>query len=74
MVTPVLCQVVELLSVLIDRMVPLAQIQELRKLVVHCARLHVVTTEGNVELIPWYMVICGQCYSVRCRPGPNWTS
>jgi hypothetical protein len=37
-VTPVLCQVVELLGVLIHIMVPLAQIQELTKLVVHGAR------------------------------------
>jgi hypothetical protein len=38
MVTPVLCQVVELLDVLIDRTVPLVQIQKLCKLAVHCAR------------------------------------
>jgi hypothetical protein len=37
-VTPVLCQVVELLSVLIDRAVPLVQIQKLCKLVAYCAR------------------------------------
>jgi hypothetical protein len=36
-VTPVLCQVVELLGVLIDRAVPLVQIQELCKLTMHCA-------------------------------------
>jgi hypothetical protein len=38
MVTPVLCQIVELLNVLIDRTVPLVQIQKLYKLVAHCAR------------------------------------
>jgi hypothetical protein len=38
MVTPVLCQIVELLDVLIDRTVPLVQIQKLSKLAVHCAR------------------------------------
>jgi hypothetical protein len=38
MVTPVLCQIVELLDVLIDRTVPLVQIQKLCKLAVHCAR------------------------------------
>jgi hypothetical protein len=38
MVTLVLCQVVELLSVLIDRAVPLVQIQKLCKLVAYCAR------------------------------------
>jgi hypothetical protein len=38
MVTPVLCQIVELLNVLIDRMVPLMQIQKLCKLATHCAR------------------------------------
>jgi hypothetical protein len=38
MVTPVLCQVVELLDVLIDRIVPLVQIQKLYKLMEHCAR------------------------------------
>jgi hypothetical protein len=38
MVTPVLCQVVELLDVLIDRIVPLVQIQKLYKLTAHCAR------------------------------------
>jgi hypothetical protein len=38
MVTPVLCQIVELLNVLIDRMVPLVQIQKLYKLVAHYAR------------------------------------
>jgi hypothetical protein len=37
MVTPILCYVVELLDVLIDRTVPLAQIQKLCKLAVHCA-------------------------------------
>jgi hypothetical protein len=36
-VTTVLCQVVELMGVLINRMIPLTQIQELRKLVAHCA-------------------------------------
>jgi hypothetical protein len=29
-----------------------------------------VTTEGNAELIPWYMVISGQCYGVRCPSDP----
>jgi hypothetical protein len=38
MVTPVLCQVVELLDVLIDRIVPLVQIQKLYKLMAHYAR------------------------------------
>jgi hypothetical protein len=38
MVTPILCQVVELLDILIDRMVPLVQMQKLCKLAVHCAR------------------------------------
>jgi hypothetical protein len=37
-VTPVLCQIIELLNVLIDRTVPLVQIQKLCKLAVHCAR------------------------------------
>jgi hypothetical protein len=37
MVTPVLCQIVELLNVLIDRMVPLVQIQKLCNLAAHCA-------------------------------------
>jgi hypothetical protein len=36
-VTPVLCQIIEFLNVLIDRMVSLVQIQELCKLAVHCA-------------------------------------
>jgi hypothetical protein len=38
MVTPVLCQIVELLNVLIDRTVPLVQIQKLCKLAAHYAR------------------------------------
>jgi hypothetical protein len=38
MVTPVLCQIVELLDVLIDRTIPLVQVQKLYKLVAHCAR------------------------------------
>jgi hypothetical protein len=37
MVAPVLCQVVELLGILIDSAIPLVQIQELCKLTVHCA-------------------------------------
>jgi hypothetical protein len=37
MVTPVLCQIIELLNVLIDRMVPVVQILKLCKLAVHCA-------------------------------------
>jgi hypothetical protein len=37
-VTTVLCQVVELMGVLVDRMISLAQIQELRKLAANCAR------------------------------------
>jgi hypothetical protein len=37
-VTPVLCQIVELLNILIDRTVSLAQIQKLYKLVAHSAR------------------------------------
>jgi hypothetical protein len=37
-VTPVLCQIVELLDVLIDRTIPLVQVQKLYKLVAHCAR------------------------------------
>jgi hypothetical protein len=38
MVTPILCQIVELLNVLIDRSISLVQIQELCKLAAHCAR------------------------------------
>jgi hypothetical protein len=38
MVTPVLCQIVEFLNILIDRMVSLAQIQKLCKLTAHSAR------------------------------------
>jgi hypothetical protein len=38
MVTPVLCQIVELPNVLIDRTVLLVQIQKLFKLTVQCAR------------------------------------
>jgi hypothetical protein len=38
MVTPVLCQIVEFLNVLIYRMVSLVQIQKLCKLAAHCAR------------------------------------
>jgi hypothetical protein len=38
MVILILCQIVELLNVLIDRMVPLVQIQKLCKLAVHYAR------------------------------------
>jgi hypothetical protein len=37
-VTPVLRQIVELLNILIDRTVSLAQIQKLYKLVAHSAR------------------------------------
>jgi hypothetical protein len=37
MVTPVLCQIVEFLNILIDRSVSLVQIQELCKLAAHCA-------------------------------------
>jgi hypothetical protein len=37
MKTPVLCQVVELLGVLVDRAVPLVQIQKLYKFVAHFA-------------------------------------
>jgi hypothetical protein len=36
MMTPVMCQVFELLGVLIDRAVPLVQIQKLCKFAVHC--------------------------------------
>jgi hypothetical protein len=35
--TTVLCQVVELLGVLLERAVPLVQIQKLWKFMVHCA-------------------------------------
>jgi hypothetical protein len=38
MVTPVLCQIVEFLNILIDRIVSLVQIQKLGKLATHCAR------------------------------------
>jgi hypothetical protein len=38
MVSPVLHQVVELLSVLIDKEISLVQIQKLCKFMVHCAR------------------------------------
>jgi hypothetical protein len=38
MVTLVLCQIVEFLNVLIDRMISLVQMQKLCKLVAHCAR------------------------------------
>jgi hypothetical protein len=38
MVTPVLCQIIEFLNVLIDRSVSLVQIQELCKLAAYCAR------------------------------------
>jgi hypothetical protein len=70
----ILYQVVELLGLLIHRMVSLAQIQELRKLVAHGAHWQEVATECHTELIPWHMVICWQCCSVRCPPGPCWTS
>jgi hypothetical protein len=38
MVTPILCQIIELLDVLRVRTVPLVQIEKLCKLVAHCAR------------------------------------
>jgi hypothetical protein len=38
MVNPVLRQIVEFLNILVDRAVPLAQIQKLRKLAAHSAR------------------------------------
>jgi hypothetical protein len=37
-VAPVLCQVVELLGVLIDSVVPLVQIEKVYKLIAHSAR------------------------------------
>jgi hypothetical protein len=37
MMTPIQCQVIELLGVLIDIAVPLVQIQKLCKSMVHCA-------------------------------------
>jgi hypothetical protein len=64
MVAPILHQVVELLGVLIDRMIPLAQIQKLSKLAVHYAHRQVVAMKGSAEHTPWHMVICWQCGSV----------
>jgi hypothetical protein len=61
MLTPVLCQIVELLNVLIDRTVPLVQIQKLCKLTTHCVRRQVVATESGAELTPWHMVVYWKC-------------
>jgi hypothetical protein len=61
MVPTVLWQVVKLLSVVIHRTVPLVQLQDLNKLVVHSACCQVVTTECNTELIPHHVVIYWQC-------------
>jgi hypothetical protein len=60
MMTPVLCQVVELLGVLIDRVVPLVQIKKLYKFAAHCASLQVMATESGTELTPQHMVFCWQ--------------
>jgi hypothetical protein len=70
MVPIILCQVVKLLSVVIHRMVPLAQLQELDKLAVHSARWQVVTTECDTKLIPCHVVVCKQCCSKQHPPGP----
>jgi hypothetical protein len=56
-VDSILCQVVELMGVLINYVVPLPQIQELNMLAVHCAHWHVVATERNSKLTPWHVVI-----------------
>jgi hypothetical protein len=64
MMTPILCQVVELLVVLIDRAVPLVQIQKLCKFVVHCASWQVVAMESGTELAPRHMVFYWQCGGV----------
>jgi hypothetical protein len=61
MVTHVLCKIVELLNVLIDRTVSLLQIQKLCKLATHCARCQVMATKSDAELTPWHMVICWKC-------------
>jgi hypothetical protein len=60
-VCPVLCEVVELLAVLINS-------------VVHEARREVVTTKRDTELTPWNMMINWQCGGVRCPLGPSWAS
>jgi hypothetical protein len=73
-VCPVLCEVVELLAVLINSVVLLTQVKELSQLAVHEAHREVVTTKRDTELTPWNMMINWQCGSVRCPLGPSWAS
>jgi hypothetical protein len=45
---PILCEVVELLAVIINSVVPVLQVKELFQLAAHEARWDMVTAEGGV--------------------------
>ena len=59
MVGSVLGEGVELANVVIHRVVPLLQAQELLQLAAEQIRREVMTMEGGAELAPWDLMISG---------------
>jgi hypothetical protein len=59
MVGSVLGEGVELANVVIHRVIPLLQAQELLQLAAEQTRREVMTTEGGAELTPWDLMISG---------------
>jgi hypothetical protein len=57
----VLCEVVELLAILIDNVDPLLYVEELLQLVVHEACQNVMPMKGSAEHTAWNLMVVLEC-------------